>query len=236
MDKLYIVIPAYNESETIDAVARQWHAVAEMAGGESRLVVIDDGSKDDTFAKLKALSVSLPRLTALTKPNAGHGPTCTYGYYYALDHGADYVFQTDSDGQTLPQEFTRFWELREQYDMVIGHRNKRQDGFSRVFVTKVLKHAIRLTFHVKVTDANTPFRLMKASFLTECLNAIPQGFNLPNVLISTFAVKRGKSVLFLPITFLPRQGGKNSINLKKIFKIGRKAFGDFRTISRSLKQ
>ncbi len=46
--------------------------------------------------------------------------------------------------------------------MVIGYRNKRQDGCSRVFVTKVLKLVIWICFGVKVTDANTPFRLMNA--------------------------------------------------------------------------
>ncbi len=54
----------------------------------------------------------------------------------ALEQNADYIFQTDSDGQTLPEEFYGFWELRDKYSAVIGYRNHRKDGFSRVFVTK----------------------------------------------------------------------------------------------------
>ncbi|MBQ3095229.1 MAG: glycosyltransferase family 2 protein [Clostridia bacterium] len=235
MDKLYIVIPAYNETETIEMVCEQWHGIAAAYGEGSRLVIINDGSKDDTYDKLVALKDKYPYLEPVTKQNEGHGATCLYGYRYALDAGADYIFQTDSDGQTRPEEFPEFWGLREQYDMVIGHRNKRQDGFSRVFVTKVLKLVTFLIFGVRVTDANTPFRLMKREFLAECLTRIPEKFNLPNVLISVYGVKKKKSVKFIPITFKPRQGGVNSINLKKIFKIGKKAWHDFRIIAKNVK-
>ena len=236
MDKLYIVIPAYNESETIQMVVEQWHPIAEMAGGDSRLVVINDGSKDDTFEKLQALQETYPRLIALTKPNGGHGPTCLYGYRYALDAGADYIFQTDSDGQTLPEEFEAFWKMREDHDMVIGHRNHRQDGVSRVFVTKTLKLVAFLCFGVWVTDANTPYRLMKQNYLAECLERIPENFNLPNVLISVYGVKKKRAIKFIPITFKPRQGGVNSINLPKIFKIGKKAVHDFRVIAKTIRK
>ena len=118
--------------------------------------------------------------------------------------------------------------------MVIGHRNKREDGLSRVFVTKVLGVVIRLCFHVKVTDANTPFRLMRAEVLREQIRLIPKDFNLSNVLISVIYAKKGLKVKYIPITFRPRQGGKNSINLKKIFGIGCQAVRDFLEINRAL--
>lgn len=46
-----------------------------------------------------------PQLIGITKPNSGHGATVLYAYKYAIQNGADYVFQTDSDGQTLTEEF-----------------------------------------------------------------------------------------------------------------------------------
>ena len=151
-----------------------------------------------------------------------------------MDHGADYIFQTDSDGQTLPEEFEPFWEQREDYDMVIGWRRGRQDGGSRVFVTKTLKAVIRVCFGVTVTDANTPYRLMKAGTLREYIELIPEDFNLSNVILSVIYAKKGCRVKFIPITFRPRQGGVNSINMKKIFKIGQKALTDFKAINRAL--
>lgn len=236
MDKLYIVIPAYNEQETIQSVIEDWHPVVANAGIKSRLVIIDDGSKDNTYAMLKEAEQKYPQLIALTKKNSGHGSTLLYGYNYALEHGADFVFQTDSDGQTKAEEFAQFWEFRNEYAMVIGHRNKREDGLSRVFVTKTLKLVCLLFFQVNLKDANTPFRLMQAEELKKVLPLIPEDYNLSNVVISVIFAKKKLPVKYIPITFRPRQGGVNSINMKRIFKIGKKAIGDFIKINKVVNQ
>lgn len=157
-----------------------------------------------------------------------------YLYSYAIEQGADYIFQTDSDGQTDPNEFNVFWSNRKLYDMQIGHRSERQDGISRIIVTKVLKWVVRFTFHVNVTDANTPFRLMRTNSVKPVLDLIPQDFFLANVALSAIAVRQGLTCRWLPITFKPRQGGANSINLRRIFRIGWKAVGDFYRINKSL--
>jgi glycosyltransferase involved in cell wall biosynthesis len=234
MDKLYIVIPCYNESETIEEVATSWHKIVEKTNKDSRLVILNDGSKDNSLEILHKLQEKLPQLDVVDKKNSGHGATVLYGYKYALENGADYIFQTDSDGQTKPEEFIPFWKHRKKYDVIIGHRNKRQDGLSRVFVTKVLKLVLLLSFGVNVKDANTPFRLMKREVLEKYIQKVPKDFNLSNVLLSVMFVKYKENVKFVPITFKPRQGGVNSINLKKIFKIGLKAVKDFRTIKKTL--
>lgn len=237
MDKLFIVIPAYNEEENIRQVIDDWYPVVEAhnGDGESRLVIIDDGSKDSTFKIMEEYAKERPLFCPITKPNGGHGATVLYGYHYALEHGADYIFQTDSDGQTLPSEFEAFWEQRSLHDMVIGWRKGREDGASRVFTTKVLKLVIKVCFGVTVTDANTPFRLMKASILQEQIKLVPKDFNLSNVIITVIYTKKGLGVKYMPITFRPRQGGVNSINLKKIFKIGKQALKDFREINKAIR-
>ena len=237
MDRLYIVMPAYNEESNIKSVVEEWYPIVEKYNGDgtSRLVIIDDGSRDNTYSLMQELQKDRPLFLPLTKPNGGHGATVLYGYHYALDHGADFVFQTDSDGQTRPAEFHEFWKQRHEHDMVIGWRNKREDGSSRVFVTKVLKLVLWLCFHVWVTDANTPFRLMQADTLKKYIGHIPKDFNLSNVILSVIYAKQRCKVKFIPITFRPRQGGVNSINMKKIFKIGKQALADFRKINKSLK-
>ena len=237
MDTLYIVIPAYNEEENIRQVIDDWYPVVEKHNGDgnSRLIIIDDGSKDHTYDIMKEYAKERPLFNPITKKNAGHGATVLYGYNYALEKNADYIFQTDSDGQTLPGEFEQFWALRKKFDMVIGWRNGRQDGASRIFVTKTLKFVIKLCFGVTVTDANTPFRLMCAKTLKKYIGLIPKDFNLSNVILSVVYVKKGCKVKFIPITFRPRQGGVNSINLRKIWGIGRQALKDFRTINKVIK-
>lgn len=236
MSCLYIVIPAYNEEMNIENVVEEWHQIVSQVGEESRLVVFDDGSKDQTYSRLKALEEQYPQLQAVTKANSGHGATLLYAYEYALSAGADYIFQTDSDGQTLASEFYEFWENRLLHPAIIGYRQHRQDGWSRVFVTKVLKLVLRIIFRIKVTDANTPYRLFQRLTLERYLPLIPENFNLSNVLLTVLMLDQGEDVLFLPITFRPRQGGKNSINLRRIFKIGRQALKDFRQIRNSLKK
>jgi glycosyltransferase involved in cell wall biosynthesis len=227
MEKLYIVIPAYNEQDNIDSVAREWYEVVANTGRASRLVIVDDGSKDGTCAKLQKLQTKLPQLIPLTKPNGGHGATVLFAYHYALEQGADYVFQTDSDGQTLPSEFAQFWDKRNDYDIQIGYRKGRQDGFSRILVTKTLKLVLFLQFGLWITDANTPFRLMKAGTLAELLPKVPENYNLSNVVLTVLFTRYKKKMCYVPITFRPRQGGVNSISFKKITKIGWRAVKDF---------
>lgn len=234
MDTLYIVIPAYNEEATILSVINQWYPIVDRIGGDSRLVIVNDGSKDSTLSLVQQATVIRPRLVPLDKENGGHGAAVLFGYQYALEHGADYVFQTDSDGQTLPEEFQAFWEQRQDYDLIIGHRKGRQDGLSRVVVTKTLKAVIAACFGVSVRDANTPYRLMSAQTLRENIRLIPDGFNLSNVILTVVYTKKRMRILYIPITFQPRQGGINSINLPKICKIGAKALSDFRRINREI--
>lgn len=238
MDKLYIVIPAYNEQENIRQVMDEWYRIVERhpGGGLSRLVVIDDGSRDDTYKIMKEYARTHPLLLPITKSNGGHGAAVLYGYHYAIEKGADYIFQTDSDGQTLPDEFEQFWNERENYDLVIGWRSHRQDGISRILVTDTLRLVIRLCFKIRVTDANTPFRLIKAETLKKWIGLIPKDFHLSNVLLSVIFEKKNCRVKYIPITFRPRQGGVNSINMKKIFRIGRQAVREFRQINRIIDQ
>ena len=234
MDKLYIIIPAYNEEANIEKVIEQWYPIAETHNGQ--MVIIDDGSKDRTYEILRQKEKTHPLLTAVTKKNGGHGATILYGYRYALEHHADYIFQTDSDGQTLPEEFEVFWANRKRYDMVIGQRRNREDGFDRLVVTRVLRLVIGVCFRVRIPDANTPYRLMKGETLALYLYLIPEDFNLTNVLISVIFARKGCKIKWFPVTFRPRQGGKNSLNMKKITKIGFQAVKDFRRMNKVLQK
>ena len=233
-DSLYIVMPAYNEEANITAVIEEWYPVVEKVGGDSRLMIVNDGSKDKTYQIMRDLREKYPRLLTINKKNEGHGPTVLRAYKKAIDAGADFIFQTDSDGQTRPEEFWPFWEQRENCGLLIGYRKGRQDGVSRVFVTRVLRLVLLLVFHVWVKDANTPFRLMRGEELETVLKKIPDSFFLPNVLMTVIYHKNKRDVTYIPITFRPRQGGVNSLNLKRIFRIGRQAVGDFMALRKKI--
>ena len=227
MKKLYVVMPAYNEEANIEQVVKDWYPVVEGKSAESRLVIADSGSSDKTHEILENLKKTYNKLEILTDTNRYHGPKVIALYDYAIKQGADFIFQTDSDGQTLPEEFWQFWEKRKKCGLLIGYRKKREDGLSRIFVTRVLRLVLFLIFGTWVKDANTPYRLMRGKQLEKVLKRIPDGFFLSNVLMTVIYEKHHLYVEYIPITFRPRQAGKNSINMKRIAGIGRQALGDF---------
>ncbi|KQC08169.1 MAG: hypothetical protein APR62_05350 [Smithella sp. SDB] len=220
MDKLYIVMPAYNEEKAIANVVDEWHKVIEKVGRDSKLVIFNDGSKDNTLRVLENIRSRYPSLVVVNKENAGHGPTCTLAYKYAIADNADWIFQTDSDGQTKPCDFWQFWEKRNNYDFIIGSRSKRADGVARRFVSQTLKVVILIIFKVIVKDANTPFRLMKVERLRKYIPAIPEDFFLPNTLLSVMITKNKEKIFWQDITFVQRSSGISSISPAKIGRLG----------------
>lgn len=234
MDSLYIVMPAYNEEANIEAVVRQWYPLLEGKDERSRLVIADSGCTDRTHEILTGLQKEFGKLEILGGTDRRHGPKVIALYDHAVKQGADYVFQTDSDGQTDPGEFEGFWRLRSQYDGVFGHRNARDDGRSRAFVEKVVCVLLRLYFGVRVPDANAPFRLMKTDAVRKYLYKLPEDYDLPNIMMTTYFAYHGEKMTFQTISFKPRQGGKNSVNIPGIVKTGWKALGDFRVLKKEI--
>ena len=106
-DILYVVMPAYNEEENIEKSVRDWLAVLEGKDERSRIVVADSGSEDGTHNILVKMQKEIPQLMILGDTLKQHGPKLIALYNFAIEQGADYVFQTDSDGQTNPLESGR---------------------------------------------------------------------------------------------------------------------------------
>ena len=236
MGTLYVVMPAYNEEENMEAVIKQWYPVLALGSEDSRLVIADSGSVDKTHQIIEDLSSNgYPQLLAYSETLKQHGPKVIALYKYAIDHGADYVFQTDSDGQTNPDEFKAFWEMRTAYDAIFGRRVNRGDGKSRAFVESVVCFLLKLYFGVKVKDANAPFRLFNTAVLNKYVGRFEEDYNLPNIMLTTFYAYYHENYNFVDITFKPRQGGVNSINIPKIVKIGWKALGDFSKFKKAMR-
>jgi len=236
MNNLYIVMPAYNEEANIDATVKSWYPLLNLAGENSKLIVADSGSNDRTHEILLGLKDYLPKLEILETDDPGHGPKLIALYGYAIDNGADLIFQTDSDGQTNPAEFEAFYKAlgEENLDAVIGTRPVRGDGKSRAFVEKVVCMLLGLYFGIKVTDANAPFRLMKSEMVARYLSRFDKHYALPNIMLTTFFVYYKEKVAFKEITFKPRAIGKSSLNIPKITKIGFHALSDFRRFKKGL--
>ena len=235
MDTLYIVMPAYNEEENIESVVRSWYPVLKGKSESSRLVIADSGSRDRTHEILEQLrSGEFPQLEILHTDNQYHGPKVIALYKYAIANGADYIFQTDSDGQTDPEEFGAFWKARRQYAGIFGNRKVRGDGKDRAFVEKVVCALVLLYFGVKIPDANAPFRLMKAQTVAKYIDKMPEDYNLPNIMMTTYFAYYREPTAFRTISFKPRQAGVNSVNIPRIVKIGWNALGDFHKLKKDM--
>lgn len=235
-DKLIIIMPAYNESECIAEVVKEWHEAVVMTGPESLLAVFNDGSKDNTLSILTELKKELPQLEIIDKKNSGHGSTCIYGYRWALDHGADWIFQTDSDGQTDPKEFPAFWKRRKQHAVLMGRRPHRKDGIGRIIVSRGLCLVLRIIYGVTIIDSNVPFRLMRRDVLERNLDKVPKDSFLCNVMLSIVLFHEKEDVVFYPISFKPRNGGASFINIKSIARIAKKTVRDCVQLKKTLRK
>ena len=234
MDSLYIVMPAYNEAENIKDVIEEWYPVLKGKAEESRIVVADSGSTDRTHAILCELQNKYPKLCIIADTDRFHGPKVIALYRKAINDKIDYVFQTDSDGQTDPKEFETFWDQRKKYEGIFGYRRHRGDGVIRGLVEKVVCLLLRIYFRVEIPDANAPFRLLNVNVLKKYLDKMPENYNLPNIMLTTYIVFYKERYSFQNITFKSRQGGVNSINMRKIFRIGINALKDFRKFKRDM--
>lgn len=235
METLYIVMPAYNEEENIKDTVNLWYPILKGKSEKSRLVIADSGSTDSTHIILEGMKQQYPKLEILSDTGRQHGPKLIALYNYAIAKEADFVFQTDSDGQTDPDEFEMFWKLRNRYDVILGYRKVRGDGRARAFVERVVCILLRLIFGVRVSDANAPYRLMRTEVLKKYINRLPEDYNIPNIMLTTYFLYYHEKVKSEIITFKPRKKGKNSVNIHKIIKIGWKAIFDFRQFKKEMK-
>lgn len=124
MDSLFIVMPAYNEEANIEAVIRQWYPVLEGKCENSRLVIADSGSCDKTHSIFVNLQKELNQLVILEDTGKQHGPKVIAIYNYAIKQGTDFIFQTDSDGQTNPNEFCNKYHQQKQFLLFSGNGHR----------------------------------------------------------------------------------------------------------------
>ena len=177
-----------------------------------------------------------PQLEILSDTNQYHGPKLIALYDLAIKNNIDYIFQTDSDGQTNPDEFPTFWEVRNEYDGIFGNRTVRGDGNDRAFVEKVVCFLLNLYFGVKIPDANAPFRLLKSDVVKKYLYRMASDYNLPNIMLTTYFSFYNEKLCFKEISFKPRQAGTNSINIPRIVKIGWNSLSDFSKFKKEMRK
>jgi dolichol-phosphate mannosyltransferase len=209
--ELVLVVPVYNEEDAIVPVLVEWRAELARTVGEGRFVilVVDDGSRDATPARLEGLG--WPELIVRRHTNRGHGQSCLAGYIEAAAMGASYVFQIDSDGQCDPVGFASVWERRGKAAAIYGRRTRRDDGAARRVISAVLRASLKLTRGTRLNDTNVPFRLYRAQSAAAAAKRIPADFNLANIAMALLLEPEGFEEV--PIHFRDRMGGHPTVRI-----------------------
>jgi hypothetical protein len=132
----------------------------------------------------------------------------------------DYIFQTDSDDQFIPEDFKKFWDLKDQSDFILGFRQVRHDDPFRLFITKILKYSLLILYGTYINDANIPFRLYRTSFLKKLLAVLPNPIPFaPNIFLSVLAKKANQKLFNIPVFHKERETGEVSIRHMKLLKV-----------------
>jgi glycosyltransferase involved in cell wall biosynthesis len=229
-------MPAYNEAEVIAEVVQKWTDLlkSKFNHEDARLIVVNDGSKDKTGRILDVLAGQNHYLIALTQPNGGHGRAVVTAYNLAIEHGCDYVFQTDSDDQFETTDFWKLWEQREKSNFILGYRKIRFDAPIRLIITRIVRLVLWLFYGVTIPDSNIPFRLIKTNVLKEMLRRLPKPLPFaPNIFLSVMACRDGNELLNIPITHKNRHTGEVSIKKWNLLKVCWRSYKElmaFRTI------
>ena len=193
--KLSIVIPARNEAMNLRELLPRLEALM----GDAELIVVDDGSNDDTAsvcaqAKVKHLRHPYPK---------GNGAAIKTGARAA--RGEVIVFM-DGDGQHKPEDVPALLDkFNEGYDMVVGARQSgSQAGMHRAFANDIFSRFASWMVMQPIADLTSGFRVVRASRFRQFLYLLPNGFSYPTTITMSF-FRAGYSVAYVPID-APRRG------------------------------
>lgn len=201
MDKVLVIIPAYNEEQNIEMV------VEELTTKHPELdyVVINDGSTDNTAGICREKGYNLVNLPV----NLGLAGCFQTGMKYAYQKGYSYAIQFDGDGQHRPEYIEGMRrKMEEGYDLVIGSRfvDKPKDFSIRMIGSRLIACAIRLTTGVKVTDPTSGMRMFNKEMIKEFALSLNYG---PEPDTVSYLLKQGAKVAEVPVVIMERAGGES---------------------------
>ncbi|AGK97139.1 glycosyltransferase family 2 protein [Clostridium pasteurianum] len=212
--KHLVIIPAYNEGQNIYNVVKN----IINSTSEFDIVVINDGSKDNTYFEAKKAGAKVLNLSS----NLGVGGAVQTGYLYAYDNNYDVAVQIDGDGQHCSEDLLKLLEeiKRNEVDMVIGSRfigegHYKPSLFRSIgikYFSKLVSYLCKISYY----DTTSGYRIVNRKAIEHFINYYPQDY--PEVETIVYAVKNGLKVKEILVNMNKRQGGKSTITpLKSIY-------------------
>ena len=213
------MIPARDEAGCIASTVEHLHLELRLHGVPHEIVVVDDGSSDETWAILKDLRDKLPELSPVQN-NGEHG------FGRAIVHGinhsrGDAVVVMMADESDDCRDVVRYWKLlNEGYDCVFGSRFMKGGGvidypWLKLKLNRIANLMIRVLFRIKLNDTTNAFKAYRKTTLDGCRPFLSPHFNL-TVELPLKAIVRGFSWTVIPITWRNRRTGVAKLKIKEM--------------------
>ncbi|MGZ9586580.1 glycosyltransferase family 2 protein [Paenibacillus marinisediminis] len=210
--KKLVIIPAYNEENSIGAVIQDIHAHA----ADVDVLVINDGSTDRTAEIACSHGAKV-----LTMPfNVGIGGGMQTGYQYALKYGYDIAVQMDADGQHCAEELPKLFKQIEHHDLVIGSRYVEETSYSSTVMRRIgmvfFTGLLRVVVGQRFTDTTSGFRAANRKVIALYADYYPMDY--PEVESIVYLKRKGCKIAEVKTEMRARQAGKSSITpIKSIY-------------------
>ncbi|MCK4734199.1 MAG: polyprenol monophosphomannose synthase [Methanophagales archaeon] len=219
--KTSIVIPTYNEKENIRILIPQIVEVFKQNGLSTggKIVVVDDNSPDGTSEVVEEFMKGYKNVFLLKRnEKTGLGSAYIAGFEYALELGADIIFEMDGDCSHDPNDIGRFLdEFENGYDVIVGSRYIKESGipkwsFYRRLISKCGNFFARTVAGIPIHDCTSGYRAIRASILKEiALDELSVDGYAFQISLLHDLVERNAKIKEIPITFRERWSGESKL-------------------------
>lgn len=226
---LSIFFPAYNEEENVRESCEKALKLASEITDDYEVIIVDDGSIDDTGKILDELEKKYSHFRAIHhKKNQGYGGAVWTGITSSTK---DLVFFTDVDLQFNINELKKFIPYIDTYDVVVGYRNPRRDPFMRLVNAWGWKMLINMMFHLGVKDIDCAFKLFDRQIF-EKIHVKSRGAMISAEMFIRIK-DAGYTIKELPVKHYPRKAGSPTGAKPEVIK---KAFQELLKVRKELQQ
>ena len=228
---LSVVMPAYNEEGAIAGSVADVREFVFPLASSVELVVVNDGSRDQTGPILDKLTADDARVRVIHQANAGHGNALITAMNAAR---GDWLLLIDSDRQIPLESFAQVWVLHKYNDAVFGVRRRRHDHWIRKCLTRIIRFVLWPLFRTAIYDANIPFKLVKRDDWKLASEIIPQDTLAPSLFLAIFLVRTKRTIAEVDVPHRDRETGTVSIQSWKLVRFCWKAFVQLLSFRRRL--
>lgn len=210
--KISFFFPACNEEETVEELARRADKVLRELASEYEVIIVDDGSTDQTAEIADRLADENRCIRVIHHPvNKGYGHALRSGFSAAV---YDYIFYTDGDLQFDVAELSKLVPLIEDAAIVSAYKIRRMDGWERKIVSWVYNTSLKLFFGLRIIDVNCGFKLYRREVFEQITLNSTRGLIDAEILLK--AKKAGFRIVQTGVTHYQRRTGGSRYRIREI--------------------